>query len=121
MKNIPHNNKPSNKTIAQVDEEMVQRYRSSEAGKGAIPFSPESNIGMDTSRDRVQRGPKSNSAIPFSAESNAHLNELFKTGILGGMLGGNMSRLLLRTRNQTLTECVDGLHGWVKKPKNKKQ
>jgi hypothetical protein len=36
--------------------------------------------------------------------------------IVGDMLGGNMSRMLLKTQGITLSEFLDGLHGWVKPP-----
>jgi len=65
----------------------------------------------------MKNTPQNNKPSNNKPKSSSKAN----SGFLGGMLGGNVSRLLLRTRNQTLTEYVDGLHGWVKKPKNNKQ
>ncbi len=53
--------------------------------------------------------PATNGKVPLS-----HM-------MIGNMAGGNVSRMLLRTKGQTLTEHVNSLHGWVKKPKGKEK
>ena len=102
---------PTNKQTPTGKPEVLPQYR---VRLGSNVKAQKDN-GCNQMKNMPQNNKPSNNANEKSTQ-----NELFNTGVLGGMLGGNMSRLLLRTRNQTLTEYVGGLHGWVKKPKNKK-